>query len=132
MTRLVLDTTFLVDAERASTVLDELIDDDDDAAIAAITIAELRVGVLLADDRRRSDREAFVSLVREAVPVIDYDLAVAEAHAGLLASVRRSGAPRGAHDLIIAATAVATGRSVVTADRAAFDGLPGVDLRFHR
>ncbi len=132
MTRLVLDTTFLVDAERASAVLDELIDDDDDAAIAAITIAELRVGVLLADDRRRSDREAFVDLVREAVPVIDYDLAVAEAHAGLLASVRRSGAPRGAHDLIIAATAVATGRTVVTADRAAFDGLPGVDLRFHR
>ena len=132
MTRLVLDTTFLIDAERTSSVLDALIDDDDDAAVAAITIAELRVGVLLADDRRRSDREAFVDLVREALPVIDYDLAVAEAHAGLLASVRRSGTPRGAHDLIIAATAVATGRTVVTADRAAFDSLPGVELRFHR
>ncbi len=132
MTRLVLDTTFLIDAERTSSVLDALIDDDDDAAVAAITIAELRVGVLLADDRRRSDREAFVDLVREALPVIDYDLAVAEAHAGLLASVRRSGTPRGAHDLIIAATAVATGRTVVTVDRAAFDSLPGVELRFHR
>lgn len=56
----------------------------------------------------------------------------AQAHAGLLASVRRSDTPRGAHDLIIAATAVATGRTVVTADRAAFDTLPGVELRFHR
>ncbi len=92
----------------------------------------MRVGVLLAGDRRRSYREAFVDLVREALPALEYDLAIAEAHAGLLASVRRSGTPRGAHDLIIAATAVATGRTVVTADRAAFSTLPGVELRFHR
>ena len=48
MTDLLLDTTFLVDAERAGDDLDDLIADEDDVAVAAITIAELRVGVELA------------------------------------------------------------------------------------
>jgi predicted nucleic acid-binding protein len=42
---LLLDTTFLVDAERAGAELDALIADDDDVAIAAVTVAELLVGV---------------------------------------------------------------------------------------
>src|SRR5439155_27154002 len=48
-----------------------------------------------------------------SVPVLDYDLEVAAAHAELLAEVRRQGRPRGAHDLVIAATARASGRTVV-------------------
>lgn len=132
MTRLLLDTTFLVDAERGGVDLDAVIADDDDVAIAAITLAELRVGVLLADARRRADRTAFVAAVRSGLPVVDYDGAVAEVHGDLLTFVRRSGTPRGAHDLIIAATARATGRDIVTADRSAFEGLPGVEVHLHR
>jgi tRNA(fMet)-specific endonuclease VapC len=128
VTRLLLDTTFLIDAERSSADLDEAIADDDDVAIAAITLAELRVGVLLADDRRRPGRAAFVEFVRDALTVVGYDGEVAEAHADLLAHVRRSGSPHGAHDLMIAATARATGREVVTADRRAFEELPGVEV----
>lgn len=132
MTRLLLDTTFLVGVERTTGVVDELIADDDDAVIAAITVAELRVGVHLADDARRAGREAFVDLALEVLPVVDYDIGVAAAHAELLAHVRRSGAPRGAHDLMIAATGLATGRTIVTADQSAFDSLPGVEVRAHR
>lgn len=132
MTRLLLDTTFLIDTERGDAELDGLIADEDDVAVAAITIAELRVGVLLADQRRRADRAAFLEMVRGAMPVVDYDLGVAGVHADLLAHVRRSGRPRGAHDLIIAATARATGRQVVTADSEAFEELPGVEVHLHR
>lgn len=132
MTRLLLDTTFLIGAERTTGAVDELIADDDDAAIAAITVAELRVGVHLADDARRAGRAAFVDLALEVLPVVDYDIEVAAVHAKLLAHVRRSGTPRGAHDLIIAATGLATGRTIVTADQSAFDGLPGVEVRSHR
>jgi predicted nucleic acid-binding protein len=39
------------------------------------------------------------------------------------------GTPRGAHDLIIAATARATSRTVVTSDRTGFIDLPGVNVR---
>lgn len=132
MTRLLLDTTFLIDAERGGVDLDEVLADDDDVAIAAITLAELRVGVLLADDRRRADRAAFVAAVQRGLPAVGYEADVADVHGDLLAFVRRSGTPRGAHDLIIAATARATGRDVVTADRSAFEGLPGVQVHLHR
>ena len=132
MTRLLLDTTFLIDTERAGSDLGEVIADEDDVAIAAVTIAELRVGALLADRRRKAIRTAYVDDIIATVPVLDYDLDVAEAHAELLAGVRSQGKPRGAHDLIIAATARASDRTVVAADAAAFRNLPGVDVRSHR
>lgn len=131
MSRLLLDTTYLVDAERSKSGLDEVIDDDDDVAIAAVTIAELRVGALLASGRRQASRRAYVDDVTHTFPVVAYDAQVAEAHARLLVAVRVQGRPRGAHDLIIAASAVATGRAVVTADQGAFDDLPGVTVRLH-
>jgi tRNA(fMet)-specific endonuclease VapC len=129
---LLLDTTVLIDAERGAAALDDVVADDDDTAIAAVTVADLRVGELLADDARRAARRAFVDALVEVVPVISYDLAVATAHARLLAATRRAGRPRGAHDLIIAATAVAGGRTVVTADPTGFEGLPNVEVRRHR
>ena len=101
-------------------------------AIAAITVAELRVGVALSGGRKRSRRQAFVVDVIAAVPVLTYDLDVAAAHAELLVAVRRQGVPRGAHDLIIAATAKASNRIVVTADTPAFRDLPDVSVRGHR
>jgi len=129
---LLLDTTFLIDAERGTYGLDDLIADDDDTAVAAITVAELLVGARLATGKRRAARQGFVDAVLAAIPIIVYDARVAHAHASLLVAARRSGRPRGAHDLIIAATAVASGRTVVTADPTGFDGLPDVELRRHR
>jgi tRNA(fMet)-specific endonuclease VapC len=119
----------LVSVERGHASVDDLVADDDDLAIAAITAAELLVGVELADDAHREDRARFVRAVLDAVPIELYDMEVAEAHAGLMAETRRSGRPRGAHDLIIAATALARGRTVVTTDDRAFGDLPGVSVR---
>jgi tRNA(fMet)-specific endonuclease VapC len=130
MTRLLLDTTFLIDAERGRDPADAIADDDD-VAMAAITVAELRVGVLLADQSRRRARAAYVDELSATIPVVAYDVAVAEAHAQLLATVRTPGRPRGAHDLIIAATARASGRTVVTADAEAFSDLPRLTIRSH-
>jgi tRNA(fMet)-specific endonuclease VapC len=132
VTRLLFDTTFLVDAERNRGDLDDVIDDDDDIAIAAITIAELRVGALLANRRYKAARSGYVEDILTTVPVLDYNLEVAEAHASLLVDVRTKGRPRGAHDLIIAATAKAFDRTVVTADQTAFADLDGVSVRSHR
>lgn len=132
MSLLLLDTTFLIDAERSDTDLDSVIHDDDDVAIAAITVAELTVGIQLASARQRPKRRAYVNEVITAIPILPYDQTVALEHAELLVSVRRSGRPRGAHDLLIAATARAFGRTVVSADRSAFDDLPGVTAIDHR
>lgn len=129
MARLILDSTVLIAAERSGRLLNRLIADDDDVAVAAITAAELVAGVSLTDDTRRPGRAAFVESVLETVPIEVYDLPVARAHADLLAHTRRQGRPRGAHDLIIAATAVARARVVVSTDAAAFADLPGVTIR---
>lgn len=127
--RLILDTGVLVRAERGRARLERALRDDDDVVIAAVTAAELLVGVELADEKHRADRAAYVQDVLETVPVEDYTLDVASVHARLLAHVRRAGRSRGAHDLIIAATAAATGRTVLTGDAAAaFGELPGVDV----
>lgn len=128
MARLILDTSVLVDAERGGSVLDAAVGDDDDVAIAAVTVAELRLGVRLAKGRRREKRELFVAAVLDAVSVEIYDLEVADVHADLLAHVRRAGDPRGAHDLMIAATAAARRRTVLTLDRGGFADLPGVTV----
>jgi tRNA(fMet)-specific endonuclease VapC len=129
---LLLDTTLLIDAERGVDTIDALIDDEDDVAVAAITVAELLVGVELATSRRRPRRQAFVDGIIDGIPILPYDEQVAIRHATLLASVRRTGRARGAHDLIIAATALTAGRTIVSADRRAFDGLPGVSAIDHR
>ena len=97
--------------------------------MAAITIAELGVSVEMATGRRRRARSEFLDDLIDNLPIIQYDLGVARAHTDLLVAVRTLGRPRGAHDLIIAATALATGRIVVTSDRHGFDDLPGVDVR---
>lgn len=123
--RVVLDTGVIVRFERGGSR--SLVEPDDDVVIAAITLAELRAGVELGDPDRRDDRAASLSRLLEVVPVVSYDLRVADVHGSLLAHVHRTGRRRGAHDLIVAATAAATGRLLVTTDgRARFDDLPGV------
>jgi tRNA(fMet)-specific endonuclease VapC len=129
MARLILDSAVLIATERTNRQLNRLIADADDVAIAAITASELLVGVELADDAHRDRRAAFVRSVLDTIPIESYDLVVARAHAGLLAHVRQAGRPRGAHDLIIAATAIATDRIVVSPDAAAFAELPDVHSR---
>ena len=126
--RLILDTGVLVATECGRAALSEVIHADDDLVIAAVTVAELRTGIELAHEARRPSRTEFLVKVLETMPIEPYDLAVAEAHGRLLAHVHRSGTQREAHDLIIAATAAATRRVILTTDRNAhFDELPGVE-----
>lgn len=132
MADLLLDTTVLIDAGRSDRALEGIIADEDTVAIAAITVAELLVGVLLASQRYRTQRRQFVDEVLRTVPVEAYDGSVAVVHAELLAETQRDGRPRGAHDLIIAATARARARTIVTADPTGFDGLTAVEFMNYR
>lgn len=130
MARLIVDTGVLIGGARGTADFAELAGTDD-VAVPAVVVAEYVAGVLLdGDPARRAARRAFLEEVLMVVPVAEYDRTVAEHHAELLAHTRRTGGQRSAHDLIIAATARATGRIVVTTDRrAAFDELPDVEVR---
>jgi tRNA(fMet)-specific endonuclease VapC len=125
--RLILDTNVLIAYERGT--MDRSSLDDDELAIASISVAEYRVGIELADSAERAaERARALASITSAVDVLDYTQATAAYHGRLLAHVRRSGTPRGAHDLIIAAHAAQTGRTILSRDaRARFGNLPGVD-----
>jgi tRNA(fMet)-specific endonuclease VapC len=127
--RLILDAGALIALERGHSDRLDVLPDDADVAISAITASELLVGVELADDEHRDPRRELIEGTIERVEIIAFDLAVARHHCSLLAHARRAGQPRGAHDLQIAATARATDRTVITTDTTAFEGLPGVNHR---
>jgi tRNA(fMet)-specific endonuclease VapC len=124
--RLILDTNMLIAYERGT--IDRSALDEDDLAIAALSVAEYRVGIEMADTAERAaERARALAVITSAVNVLDYTEATAAHHGRLLAYARRSGLPRGAHDLIIAAHAAETGRAVVSRDtKARFGELPGV------
>jgi tRNA(fMet)-specific endonuclease VapC len=124
--RLILDTNVLIAYEQGTIDRSNL--DDDELAVAWITVAEYRTGIELADTpERAAARARALATIMSVIEVLDYTAITAAHHARLLAHVRRSGSPRGAHDLIIAAHAAETGRLLLTRDaKARFSDLPGI------
>jgi tRNA(fMet)-specific endonuclease VapC len=124
--RLILDTNVLLAYERGT--IDRSALDDDELAIAAVTVAEYRVGIELADTAARAaDRSRALAAITSVLEVLDYTDTTAAHHARLIAHARRTGTPRGAHDLIIAAHAAQTGRAILSRDaKARFADLPTV------
>ncbi len=127
----VLDTSVLVAAERGAVRFDSLLESlgEEPVAITAITASELLHGCHRAEAAGvRARRAAFVDAVLEAVPVLPFGLAEARRHAEVWAELARTGAMIGAHDLLIAATALAQGHALVTTNRREFDRVPGLRL----
>jgi predicted nucleic acid-binding protein len=102
---------------------------EDSAYISAITVSELLVGVYLADTAaRRSRRLAFVEGLLRTLPVLDFNAETARSHAEIYASLRRQGILIGAHDLMIAATALQHGCAVLTGNEREFRRVPGLKV----
>ena len=101
---------------------------DEDAGTTSITASELLHGVHRADEKHRPRREAFVEAALEAFPAIPFDLRAARVHAQLWAHLSASGKDIGVHDRLIAATALAHGWRLVTANVRHFRQVPGLDV----
>ena len=100
---------------------------DAEIAIAAMTASELLNGVHRAATAvQRTRREAFVEGLLARVPVIGFDLTAARVHARIWAELASSGVVLGAHDLVIAATAIASGARVATRNQRSFPSIPGL------
>ena len=97
------------------------------AGLASITASELLAGVHRADSpARRLRREAFVEAILASLPVLSFDLQAARIPAEVTAHLAASGQSIGAHDLLIAATALANGSGVVTFNVREFARVPGL------
>lgn len=91
----------------------------DAAAISVITLGELRAGMLLAGDRAVAEaRRLRLAAVRAAFAPLLVDEAVAARYGDVLLVARRQGRTVKATDLLIIATAAATGRELFTLDAA--------------
>jgi len=124
--RVILDTGVLIAIERGTLDVDAVLGADD-AAIAAITAMELLAGVERADDAHRQARAVRVEAILSSLPIEPYKVGVARVHARLAVAAMAGGRPRSANDMMIAATAAATSRILLTTDASAgFDQLTGV------
>jgi len=125
----VLDSGVFIRAERRGAVDFSQWASYGPAYISAVTVSELLVGVHRADtEARRVKRSAFVEAVLARLPVLDFTVEVARVHAGLFAALARQGQLIGAHDLIIAATALSHGCAVLTTNPSEFGRVPGLEV----
>jgi tRNA(fMet)-specific endonuclease VapC len=128
---IIFDTSAIIGIERGHGSLDTLIAgrEEEPFGISVITAAELLHGVERADtDERKLRRQAFVEKVIESFPVFPFDLMVGRIYARIWAAIARMGWTVGAHDLIIAATAISLDYTVATANIRDFEKIPGIKI----
>ncbi len=95
-----------------------------DIALSAIVRSELLAGALLSakPESNRQAAEAFCALY----PCLPFDAAAADIHALWHARLRRLGTPIGSNDLMIAATALVHGLTIVTHNTSEFARIEGL------
>lgn len=104
----------------------------DDSVVSAITLAELSFGPLVAtSDSERAARQAHLQQAESDVEVVPFDAPSARAFGEVAASLRASGRKPAARAYValIAATAIAHGLPLYTANPADFPGIDRLDVR---
>ena len=127
----IIDTGIFIRAERikAEAWRDRL-PRGEGGAIASISVSELLVGYHLATEPHvAARRQAFIEDILGFIPVVAFDTRAARLHARLRAGLRKAGKTVGAHDLIIAATALSLGWDVLTFNAAEFRQVEGLGVR---
>jgi tRNA(fMet)-specific endonuclease VapC len=126
-----IDASILIEAERGRLALEPHVErhGDEESFLSVITASELLHGVHRASaPDARAKRSAFVEGVLERFPILSVDLACARAHAHLWAELRKAGAMIGPHDLWLAATCLAHGLIMVSANLREFERVPGLEV----
>ena len=123
---LLIDTNIAIHArDRTERVLDALAEHDGQVLLSALSLAELQRG-LHRDPAVPALRSERLAILLEAIPVIPFDAAAAEAYGTIIA---QCGWVRGRdYDRMIAAHAIATSATLVTNNEADFRDIPGLTL----
>lgn len=99
--------------------------------ITAVTLAELSVGPLVAEDEReRSARQAHLQQAEADFDPLPFDASAARAFGRVAASLRRAGrkATARTYDAMIAATALAEDLPVYTCNPSDFNGIDDLEV----
>jgi tRNA(fMet)-specific endonuclease VapC len=124
-----IDTGLLVDLERgvANPEVEGAIGEED-RAISVVTVSELLHGVHRASGAQRARRSAFVEHLLAVMRAIEITEQIARVHADIWAQLAARGEVIGAHDLWIAATALAHGMGLATGNTREFKRVAGLRL----
>jgi predicted nucleic acid-binding protein len=123
--RALLDTSFFVAAESGRPVgeMPGVTETD----ISVVTLAELTIGVLVADDDHRPIRLATLSAVESTWDPLPVSAEVARSFAKIVVDLKARGRRVPLLDALIAATAVVEEIPLVTQDRD-YDSIAGLDV----
>lgn len=127
-----LDTGLFIAAERGDFNLEGFISRTSGLSgvafsVSSITAAELLVGVEYAESSaRKRNKSGVIEAYLSTFAVMEFDLPCARRWAQLAAHMQKRGQLIGAHDLLIAATALHHGYGVVTFNTKAFMRVPGL------
>ena len=122
-----LDTSVVI--ALGTTAVDEL---PERPLISSVTLAELSLGPLVARDAATlAARQATLQLAEASFDPLPFDSAAARAFARVAADLRASGRRPAARtfDALIAATAIANGLPLYTANAKDVVGITGLDVR---
>jgi predicted nucleic acid-binding protein len=124
----IVDTNVFIHFERRAAPIDlSLWEPSEDVFISVVTVSELLMGVHRADsEARRQRRREFVEAILAGVSVLDFTIAVARRHAQLYAELSQQGRLIGAHDMIVAATALHHDLSLLTENVEEFSRVAGL------
>jgi predicted nucleic acid-binding protein len=123
--RALLDTSFFVATESGRSL--GQMDGVTETEVSVVTLAELTVGVLMADDANRATRVATLSAVESTWDPLPIDAEVARQFARIVAALRASRRRVPILDALVAATAAVEQIPLVTQDRD-YDAIPGVEV----
>jgi tRNA(fMet)-specific endonuclease VapC len=124
-----IDASILIEYERGRVDLTQHLEGrgEEEFFLSVVTASELLHGVHRARDLGvRARRSAFVEMVLERFPLLPVDLTTARVHAQLWADLASAGTPIGPHDMWLAASAVAHGLVIVTANLREFQRVNGL------
>jgi tRNA(fMet)-specific endonuclease VapC len=124
-----IDASILIESERGRLPLDQHLAQrqQEEFYLSVVTASELLHGVYRAvHPEVRTKRAAFVEAVLERFPLLPVDLATARTHAQVWAELAATGMMIGPHDLWLAATCIAHGLTMVTANVREFARVPGL------
>lgn len=125
---LIIDTSIIIAAEKGKINFIKW-QDYENTYISAITVTELLVGVSRANtEERRIKRSAFVEYIISSIATLTFGIEEARIYAQILYNLFEEGVTLGTHDMIIAATAIANGHSVLTMNERDFKRIKGVEV----
>jgi predicted nucleic acid-binding protein len=125
------DTSVLIAAQRGDIDFDALLaaQGNEDIALATICASELLHGPhRLTNAVARSRAERTVEILLDCFSIVDFDLEIARLHARLGADLAAKGTTIGAHDLVVAATALFLDYRIATRDRRSYPKIPGLEI----